>query len=228
MTTTPTIEDQVSAAVQALIPTTVSYPYGQAGTRDVGSSFYDFQSAAIGCFLTNDGAVYYVIKLARDRLLTVTSALKTTLQALMTACTDSVRNVQPVVKTATLTNAKAALDQLATAMQQRTGVYQAIVNVPSFQRYSQNINQFLSDEGSKTVARGNLVDPPQTAQAKLPSGAVQLQSQWSDMLNRVTFWANAMDNYGGQFAVGFDSHHHAKCVQYIGEPNQSAQCAQPR
>jgi hypothetical protein len=196
MATTTTIEDQVSAAVQALIPTTVSYPYGQAGTRDVGSSFYDFQSAAIGCFLTNDGAVYYVIKLARDRLLTVTSALKTTLQALMTACTDSVRNVQPVVKTATLTNAKAALDQLATAMQQRTGVYQAIVNVPSFQRYSQNINQFLSDEGSKTVARGNLVDPPQTARAKLPSGAVQLQSQWSDMLNRVTFWANAMDNYG--------------------------------
>ena len=186
---------EVESAVDSLVPGTLRYVYDPAGARGLGSSFADFQSVAIGTFLSGVGAPYYVVRLARDRLVVVLGGVRTMLQTLLTATGDATRSVQPVTKTATLTNARVALEQLTTSLQSRTGSYQSITEIPSFTRYKQNVEQFLSDEGKKATSRGALVDSPSVAKAKLTAGTIQLRAMWDDMLTRVSVWANSMDTF---------------------------------
>jgi hypothetical protein len=80
-------------------------------------------------------------------------------------------------------------------MAARTGVYNDIATIPSFKNYKQNIQQFLSTEGKKAVHRGTLVATPQQAQAGLKAAAIQMRTDWDNVLRLAKLWAYSLGTY---------------------------------
>ena len=192
----PTVDpDEIAASVAKVLPQTISYPFNALGTRDLGATYTDYQSAAISCFLSSNEAPYYVVKLARDRLLTAISDLQVTISNLIVACQNTTRRVQPVSNVNTLTNAQVALQNMSAALSARTGVYQDITTVPSFKNFTNNVNSFLKTEGSKVTAQGALVDVPATAQASLRSSVVALRASWDALIQKLMLWSGSMTAY---------------------------------
>lgn len=188
-------EEEVASSVEKIVPGFVRYQYGALGTRDLSKSYTDFRNAVLGTLLLKDAAPFYIVKLARDRLLTYLSTVRSTVVELQGACMGSARSVQPVSRTSSLSNAQVALDALAKSMSERTGVYQSIATIPTFKRFENNVNQFLSEEGSKASYRGELADTPTQAQAKVKPLALQLRSEWDELLRLTALWATSIDEY---------------------------------
>ena len=193
--TSNTLQDQVAAAVAQLVPQGVNYSYDPSGVRSIGAPFQGFQSAAIGTFLIEDGAPFYVLYLASQRLTDLIDVVVGEIQSLITAAGVCAKNAQPVTNLAPLTNAAAALNQLASAMATRTGVYQDITTVPTFKRYQQSVGQFLSTEGKKATSQGALVGTSKQAQSTLKANAMQMRADWQTVIERATLWANAIAAY---------------------------------
>jgi hypothetical protein len=197
-TTPPSIDpDEVAASVAKLVPGDLSTPLGALSTRNLSVSWDGFQQAVVGMFISSSQAPYYVVKLARDRLLTDISHLILEVQALSAACSTTTRQVQPVTNIAPLSNAQVALQALSKAAAQRTGVYQNIASIPAFNRLTQNVTTFLKTEGVKATQSGQLVNTPSQAKGTLSASAVQLRTDWDALLTKLTLWSGSMTTYAG-------------------------------
>ena len=187
--------EEVALSVAKIVPGFVRYQYGALGTRALDRSYSDFRNGVLGALLTRDGAPFYIVKLARDRLVKYIEQVRTTAEALQGACTGAARRVQPVSRTSSLSNARVALEALAKSTAERTGVYQSIATIPTFRRFENNLNQFLSEEGKKANYRGELTDTPAQAQAKIRPLAMQLRGEWDELLRLTALWATSVDVY---------------------------------
>ncbi len=60
--------EELNAAIDNIVRTSIRFEYDSLGTRKVGTSFNDLQDAAAGVFVSFPNAPFYVVRLGADRL----------------------------------------------------------------------------------------------------------------------------------------------------------------
>lgn len=191
----PYSDEELSTAVEKIVRSSIRYSYDDLGVRKTGTSFGDLQDAAAGMFLARDGAPFYVVRLARDRLLYASSTIQAFLSELIRLASAVGRNVSPVTKTRSLNNAKVALDALNQATAQRTGVYENIENIPAFLRFERNTDKFLQDEGQKLNNRGDIVETPAKARQLLRPSLREFREEYDELLRLVRVLKDSIPNF---------------------------------
>lgn len=187
--------EEVSAAVEKIVRSGLRYDYDVLGVRQTGTSFGDLQDAASGMFISRDGAPFYVALLARDRLLEFSASLQELVGELDGYATALSRTLSPVTRTRPLTNARVALDALASATAQRTGSYQNIENIPAFLRFERNTDTFLEKEGQKLNYKGDVIETPEQARTLVRPALVNLRENWDELLRKTELLMNSISSY---------------------------------
>lgn len=206
-------EDEVQAAVEKIVRSTVRHPTGILGDRQVNTSFSDLQEAAAGVYILYFNAPFYTVMLGASRLKDLVQAQASTIAALLDAVFVTDRLVTPISDISALANAKAALLELESAVSGRTQGFSDIEKVPAFRRYAQNIDTFLATAGpnikgssieeagaasSSSAGSGagqSIVDTPSGARLKIPSLARDMASQHGELIRRAKLLANALDDF---------------------------------
>lgn len=167
--------DEVQAAVEKIIRSTVRHSRGSLGERRVNTSFTDLQEAASGVYILNFNAPYYTLKLGTTRLLDSVATQASTIAQLIDAVHACKRTVNPVNDLTTLANAKAALEELQSAVSARSQGFDDIQAVPSFRRYAANLDAFLTTQSPNIKAKdvlginGALQEPDSASSASSAS-----------------------------------------------------------
>lgn len=187
--------DEVQAVVERLVLSTIRRPYDTLGVRRTDLSFGDVQQAAAGVFILYPNSPFYVLWLGTQRLndrLTNEAAI---IESLLDALEATGLNVLPVEDVSPLFNAQAALQELGTAAGGRAGVFTDITKAPAFQRYSANVDQFLTGPGQNVKNKGAIVMTPQQARAAIPGLMTQLQDAHEALLAAVAGIAGGIEDY---------------------------------
>ena len=185
-TSTSYTDAELSSAVESIIRSSVRYEYDSLGNRKDDTSFGDIQDAASGLFISIPNSPYYVISLARDRLQEAAASLIESIEVMLRYATAIGRNVSPVTKTSSLNNAKSALEALADATAQRTGVYQSLDNIPAYLRFEKNTQKFLDEEGKKVNNKGVVIETPEQARTLIKPAAVSLRASCDELIRKAT------------------------------------------
>ncbi len=206
-------EQEVQAAVEKVIRSTVRHPTGILGERQIDISFSDSQEAAAGVYILYFNAPFYTLYLGVKRLLDAVGAEASTLESLVDAVEATDRLVTPIKDLSPLANAKAALEELEAAVSSRSQGFQDIEQVPAYRRYVQNLDGFLGQVGtniktqeaspggassssSSSAGTGSrIVDTPGGARSKIPSLVRELVSQHQEVIRRVKLLAGAMADF---------------------------------
>ena len=183
------------AALSQILSFSPRYSTGVAGTRETGTSFSELQSAALGVFLVHDGAPFYVVLLARDRLAEIASSTQAIIGDLDRYAVAIGRNVTPVTNTTSLNNAKAALQALSQATARRTGMPSDIENLPAFMRFDNSTQKFLDEEGKKINDHGSLIETPEQARSLLKTTAVSLKKAYDVLMDKAEVLANCISSF---------------------------------
>lgn len=187
--------DELSGAVEKLVRTAIRHDYDSLGVRKTSTCFGDLKDAASGMFIARDGAPFYVVLLARDRLVEYSTSLRETIATLDRYAVASSRTLSPVTHTRSLTNARVALDALAQATAQRTGTYQNIENIPAFLRFDRNSQKFLDQESQKLKYRGDLIETPEQARDLLRPGLRDLRLLYDELLRKTELIKDSIPNF---------------------------------
>jgi len=187
--------EEVTAAIGKIVRAGLRYDYDTLGVRQTGTSFGDLQDAAAGMFTARDGAPFYVVSLARDRVSELSSVLRGNIAVLDRYGVAIGRNVSSVTRTSSLSSARVALDALATATAQRTGNYSDIEGIPAFLRFDRNAGTFLSKEGQKLNYRGDVIETPEQARELVRPATVELRGAWDELLRKVRLLVASIPSY---------------------------------
>lgn len=191
----PFSADDIQASVEKLVLSSIRRPYDTLGTRRVDISFNDVQEAAAGVFLLVTSAPFYVAFLGARSLLELVQAESILVGELLAAIEATGRKVFPIKDLTPLNNASAALFDLEAAVGQRSQSFKTIENIPAYQRFKSNLDQFLSTAGSNIKANGLIVQTPQEARAAIPDLVAALKSSHTELARRAAVLAAALDDY---------------------------------
>jgi hypothetical protein len=189
--------DEIQAAVERVVRSSIRRPYGTLGNRDAGATFNDLQDAAAGVYILKPNAPFYTVFLGAQRLLGLLADEEQTLLNLVEAIENVNRHVTEIDNLAPLNNARAALDALSNAAGSRNSIFSSIEDVPAFQRYDQNVQRFLDESAKNARSRGQLVPTPQESRASLAGLVRTLRTQHEVTLSRSLLLTQAIDDYDG-------------------------------
>lgn len=187
--------EEVQAAVEKLVLSSIRRPYDTLGVRRTDLSFNDIQQAAAGVFILYPNAPFYVLWLGVQRLGDSIAAEAKLIDQLLETIAATGLYVLPVEDVSALFNAKAALQELGTAAGGRAGVFSDITKAPAFQRYSDNIQQFLAGPGGNVKNKGAIVQTPQQARSAIPALLTQLEEAHASLLAKVTGIVGGIEDY---------------------------------
>lgn len=199
-------DQELQDAVSKVVRATVRNPTGVLGERQVETSFNDLQEAAAGVYILYFNAPYYTLLLGARRLQDSLTSQASTIASLVDAVLATKRAVTPVNDLTSLANAKAALDELSSAVSTRTEGFQDIHNVPAFRRYAANLDAFLSSAGSNVKGASSdasapitgapaIVDTPAGARSIIPGLVRQLKAQQDELVRRAGLFSAALTNF---------------------------------
>lgn len=191
----PFSSDDIQASIEKLVLSSIRRPFDTLGTRRIDVSFSDVQEAAAGVFLLVTSAPFYVAFLGAQALLTQITSEMSLVEALLDAIEATGRSVFPIKDLTSLNNASTALFELEAAVGRRSQNFRTIENVPAYQRFKTNLDQFLSTAGSNIKANGTIVQTPQEARAAIPGLVTSLQASHTELVRRVAVLASALDDY---------------------------------
>lgn len=193
---------EVQAAVEKIVRSSVRHPTGILGDRKIDVSFSDIQEAAAGVYILYFNAPFYTLLLGVKRLADLLESQASTVESLIDAVEATDRLVTPVKDLSPLANARSALEELEAAVSSRTDGFQDITQVPAYRRYVQNLDGFIgtvgpnikaADSTSQTGSR--VVDTPGGARAKIPALVRQLTEQHSELIRRVKLLSGAIADF---------------------------------
>ena len=127
-----------------------------------------------------------------------------TLSALIDAVYVVDRLVAPVSDISPIANARAALQELESAVVARVGGFSDITTVPAFRRYALGIDKFITENGGavKGMVLGEsglpelgIVDTPAGARSKIPALVRQLRDQHDELIRRARLLAAALEDF---------------------------------
>lgn len=191
----PFSSDDIQASIEKLVLSSIRRPFDTLGTRRVDISFNDVQEAAAGVFLLVTSAPFYVAFLGAKALLELIEKENEIISELLAAIEATGRKVFPIKDLTSLSNASAALFELEAAVGRRSQSFKTIENVPAYQRFKMNLDQFLTTAGSNIKASGVIVQTPQEARAAIPNLVSSLEAAHTEIVRRAITLAAALDDY---------------------------------
>lgn len=191
----PYSSDEIQASVQKVALTRIRRNIGSLGEKQIAQTFNDVQEAALGIFLLYQTSPFYVAYLGALRLLETVNAQISSLLQFQQALLNAGRRVLPVDNVTPLSNATAALFELQGAVDARGAVFNAIEKTPAFQRFSSNVDVFLSQNGPAIKANGDVAQTPQEAKQVLRSLLSDILSTQVLLQDNAAFLANALSDY---------------------------------
>lgn len=191
----PYSSDEIQAAVQKVALTRIRRNIGSLGEKQIAQTFNDVQEAALGVFLLYQTSPFYVTYLGTLRLIETVNAQIANLLQFQQALLNAGRRVLPVENITPLSNATAALFELQGAVDARAAVFNAIEKTPAFQRFSANVDVFLSQNGSAVKASGDIAQTPQEAKQTLRALLSDILETQVILQDNAQFLANALSDY---------------------------------
>lgn len=188
-------DDEVQAAVEKLLRSSIRRPFDALGVRRYDVSFNDIQEAAASVFLLYPEAPYYVVGLGVQRLRDLILATRSVLSELVNAVVVCGRSTTPVKDVTSLADAGAALVELETASSLRDKNFKDISRVPAYQRFDANVQKFLTQSASNLRVAGDISATPQEARTKLPSLTAALKESWAEVVRRASLTSTALEDY---------------------------------
>ena len=188
--------DEIQAAVQSLVLSSITAPYDALGVRRSDISFGQIQQAAAGVFILYPSAPFYVLFLGAKRiqdLITTEAGLLSQLQASIQA---TGRKVLPIDDVSALFNTQASLQALSSAAAQRTSTLD-VTKAPAYQQFATNVSAFLSGPGQNIKENGAIVQTPQEAQGLIPGLLAQVQAAHAATVSAVQGFVDGLADYNG-------------------------------
>ena len=185
-------DQEIAAAVEKLVRTSIRRQLGTLGNREVGVTFNDYQDAAAGVFILYGDSPFYLASLACARLRKALEVERESIAALLSTARACDRRVMPIKNISPLANAREALDGLLQASASRTSSFSSIESVPAYQRFDSNTQRFLDESSRNIKAGGDVVQTPEEARAQLAGQYDDVKSQHEDVLRRVGLLAGAI------------------------------------
>jgi len=150
--------DEVEAAVEQFLLSTVSVPVTKTGARDIlalKTGVYDLITTSL---LLRPEAYFYVIYLAKNRLAGLIQQQVNDLTTIVDQAPNSTRPAKKVNSTTDLANAQAALLDLNAGLNSRTSGVRGSLG-PSVDRFRASVSNFVTSELTKNVVVGGSVTP---------------------------------------------------------------------
>jgi hypothetical protein len=185
--------DEIQAAVEKLVLSTIRRPYDTLGVRRTDISFNDVQQAAAGVFVLYPNSPFYVLALGVKRLNDLIASEAAILDTLIAALNVVGRHVVPVADVSPLYNAKVALQELGSAS--RASSFTDVTTVPAYLRFADNVQVFLGGPGQTIKEGGDIVQTPQEARGVIPGLLTQLRTSHEALVAQVTSLSGGMADY---------------------------------
>jgi len=185
--------EEIETAVEALVQGTIRKPYDVLGTRRTDVTFGDVQTAVAGVFILYPLAPFYCVYLGTQRALDLVASESIVVGELLEAVGSLGRLVLPVEDLTPLFNAKAALEALQGAV--KSGAPADITKLPQYQRFTSNVDTFLSGPASAVKDGGAIVPTPDEARANIPSLMRQLQQAHGELVQTATLLSQAIADF---------------------------------
>lgn len=193
----PYTDAELQESIAKLIRTSIRREYGALGNRRTDLTFNDTKNAAAGVFILEANAPFYTIKLAADRLAELIVSEQELVGNFIQAVRLIGRRVRPVENLSPLSNAKVALDALASATSARSSAHGSIEDVPAYQRFNTNTQRFLDDTKEAITDGGDVVQTPAEARGQLAGFYSELVDAHAEVLRRVALLENAIEDFSG-------------------------------
>lgn len=149
-------DEEVATAVDRFLLQQVSVPKLSTGARDVGTlraGIYDLLSTTL---LLRPDSYFYVVYLARNKLLSLISSQIAALEGIEEDGPNSTRAAKKVESTTSLASAQASLLELSAGLNSRTTGVRGSVG-PAVDRFRKSVADFVSTELTKNVVAGGEV-----------------------------------------------------------------------
>lgn len=186
---------EIAAAVEKLVRTSIRRTQGTLGNREVGVTFNDYQDAAAGTYLLYQNAPFYTVYLAAQNLQRALQLQREAIGEFIGLVEATDRRVTPIKNLSPLANARVALDGLLLASASRTGTFNSIDEVPAYQRFDSNTQQFLDESSSNIRQDGDIVRTPGEARGLLSPYYRTLKAAHEDVIRRVELLEGAINDF---------------------------------
>jgi hypothetical protein len=187
-------DEELTTALDKIVRTSIRKEYGDLGNRRTDLTFSDVQDAAAGVFISNDKAVFYVLLLAAARLRKRSENLRVLTQEMADTCLATGRDVLPIEDMSSLANVNQALNELTSASAARTSLAR-VEDFPAYQRFDQNTQRFLDNNGRNIRYGGGIVRTPEQARSLLGSQFSAIQTEWAAVVRLATLIAAGVTDY---------------------------------
>jgi hypothetical protein len=189
-------DEEVVAAVDRFLLKQIEVPQLKTGTRDVltlRDRVYDLLSTT---FLLRPDSYFYVIYLARNRLLALVNQQIAAIDSIMTAGPNTTRPAKKINSTTDLAAAQAALLDLKAGLNSRnTGVRGSIG--PAVDRFRKSISNFVSSELTKNVVvSGQITETGPELRSLIAQTWAQAVERHPQIVQLATNIANALSALG--------------------------------
>ena len=189
-------QEEITASVQKFIRSSIRRQVDSLGVRKVETAFTDLQEIAASAFLLNQTAPFYIAYLAAQRLQEKVTQLALDVDQLILMIRSTGRVVLPINNLVPLVNARTAIFDLESSVNQRTLSFKQVTTSPGYQRFNTSINQFLSENGSNIKSEGDIVSTPQEAKLKIKTLMSTIKTELAEVQDLVNRLSNALSDYG--------------------------------
>jgi hypothetical protein len=186
---------EIAAAVEKLVRTSIRRTQGTLGNREVGVTFNDYQDAAAGTYLLFQNAPFYTVYLAAQNLKVALGIQQEAIGEFINVVEATDRRVTPIKNLSPLANARVALDGMLLAAASRTGTFNSIDEVPAYQRFDSNTQQFLDESSRNIRSDGSIVRTPGEARGLLSPYYRTLRAAHGDVIRRVELLEGAINDF---------------------------------
>lgn len=188
-------DDEVTAAIEKLVRTSIRRQQGALGNRDLSLTFNDYMDAAAGVFILFQNSPFYVLWLGARRLREALQTQRDAIGDFIDLVTATGRYTTPVNNLSPLVNARVALTELEGVAAQRSSSFENIEESSAYRRFESNTQRFLSESGKNIKSGGDIVRTPEEARGLLAPSFTSLKEGVEDVVRRVGVMEGAIADF---------------------------------
>jgi hypothetical protein len=186
--------DEIVAVVEQLVRSSIRRPYDTLGVRRTDVTFNDIQESAASVFLLYPKSPFYLAFLSGQRLRELLTGEASARANLLDSLAILRKRSLPVRDVSSLVNAKVALFELESAVNQPNPPSD-LTKVSAYVKFNSNVNRFLKAVGGNIVKDGEIVQTADQARKSLPGLVEVWKGAIVEIFRRVTLLAGALDDY---------------------------------
>jgi len=165
------------------------------GVRALGSTFDKLTDAAVGLFISEQDAPFYVVKLGCSKLQEVVAQASEQAQNIAVLAQACGSKSPPITSLNALASSVKALGDLSSSMDQRSSSFSRVEDVPAWQRFNNQTQAFLTSAGKAVRYGQDVVPTAEEARPQLGSAFTLLTNSYAECIRRVTCLRDAIDDF---------------------------------